>query len=60
MADKMLKDAEASANAALKRSLAAEAGAQKALATARRNTGRIARLKIRAQEAFQKATGLAS
>mmetsp|Transcript_98114 Transcript_98114/g.248934 ORF Transcript_98114/g.248934 Transcript_98114/m.248934 type:complete len:271 (+) Transcript_98114:166-978(+) len=60
VADKMLKDADASANAALKRSLAAEGGAQKALATARRNTGRIARLKIRAQEAFQKATALAS
>mmetsp|Transcript_15637 Transcript_15637/g.43221 ORF Transcript_15637/g.43221 Transcript_15637/m.43221 type:complete len:271 (+) Transcript_15637:155-967(+) len=60
MADNMLKEADASANAALKRSLAAEKSAQKALDTARRNTGRIARLKLRAQEAFQQADALAS
>lgn len=59
LSDRILKEAAASADAALKRAIEAEKGANEALATARRNTDRIAKLKIRAQSVYQKANGMA-
>lgn len=59
-AEKSVEEASVLANSAYLRAEAAEIGAAKAMATAKRNTGRIAVLKARVQKAQQRAVAAAA
>eukprot|EP00443_Scrippsiella_acuminata_P104047 CAMPEP_0115669498 /NCGR_PEP_ID=MMETSP0272-20121206/51030_1 /TAXON_ID=71861 /ORGANISM="Scrippsiella trochoidea, Strain CCMP3099" /LENGTH=277 /DNA_ID=CAMNT_0003108165 /DNA_START=30 /DNA_END=859 /DNA_ORIENTATION=+ len=59
LAQQVIAEANATASEALAQAMVVESKAEKALTTARSNTQRIQSLKLRAQKAFQQASGVA-